>query len=444
MIYLLHSFNPHWEGNRPPEWEWPKRRIYHKLTRSLDNPLLMNLGGLRKTGKTTLLKQLLGRLVKSGTPPRRTFYFQFDRDLVVRHIDILKRVLDAYLLDFLGTSIGHTTEKTYIFLDEIQMVPRGAEIIQRYADRDPALKFVVSASSSAAPESIQSQDPPGGFDRIHINPPDFRDYLIVNNIESPPSFPITSDLRRIPMDFMLYYGKNKSRLSRLYLQYLRWGGFPQLKEITGDDERRDYIEDAVVKKILRYDLPARFSGDNPIDLERLYYIYSSEYGQMVEFKTLSKDMHVSVERLKKMSTALAAGFLVQFCFNHTISGRKSGRTGKKVYLNSPSLAAYRHGPLERFPEAMGRLVENDIFLRLREKDDALTFWRVERQEIDFRWHVDEVVIPVECKTGRPRTSHNRLMRSLTKKWDAPFAIMITSDTLDFSDPSVLKVPAFLM
>ncbi|MBE9504133.1 MAG: hypothetical protein IME96_08155, partial [Proteobacteria bacterium] len=52
----------------------------------------------------------------------------------------------------------------------------------------------------------------------------------------------------------------------------------------------------VVEKILRYDLPARFGGENPIDLEMLYGMYASEYAQIVEYNTLARDVGVSVGR----------------------------------------------------------------------------------------------------------------------------------------------------
>ncbi len=85
-----------------------------------------------------------------------------------------------------------------------------------------------------------------------------------------------------------------------------------------------------------------------------------------------------------------------------------------------------------------------MFLRLREMDETLTFWRVGRQEIDFIFHVQDVVFPVECKTGRSRSNDIRLIRSLAEKWGAPFSVMVTSDTFDFSDPSILRVPAFML
>ena len=177
---------------------------------------------------------------------------------------------------------------------------------------------------------------------LPLSPPDFRDYMTINGLEPPPEFKIDPNSRKIPTETALFYGANRSRLNRAYLDYLRWGGFPQLNELDDEESRRRYIKEVVVEKILRYDLPARFGGENPIDLEKLYGIYANEYGQIVEYNTLARDVGVSVGRLKKLTEALMAGYLVQYCFNYTRCKRKSGRTGKKVYLSTPSLAAHRY------------------------------------------------------------------------------------------------------
>jgi predicted AAA+ superfamily ATPase len=414
------------------------------MLKLMDGPLSLGIGGLRRIGKTTLLKQLVGELTAKGIPAKRICYFQFDRDLVLKFDNVLERALDAYLLDFLDDSIGRIKEKTYIFLDEIQLVSRWSDLIKRYMDRDPALTFVVSGSSSLLLESESVESLAGRLDMLRLPPPDFRDYMTINELEPPPELVIEPGLRKIPTEIALFYGANKSRLSAAYLKYLRWGGFPQLKELGDEESRRRYIKEVVIEKVLRYDLPARLGGENPIDLEMLYGIYADEYGQIVEYSTLGRDVGVSVVRLKRLTKALMAGYLLQYCFNYTRSKRKSGRTGKKVYLSTPSLAAHRYGPLGIFPEILGRIIENDVFLRLREMDDTLTFWRVGRQEIDFVFRVQDSVFPVECKTGRLRSNDTRLIRSLAEKWGSPFSILVTFDTLDFSDLSILRVPAFML
>ena len=75
------------------------------------------------------------------------------------------------------------------------------------------------------------------------------------------------------------------------------------------------------------------------------------------------------------------------------------------------------------------LVKNALFFRLKEMDKTLTFWSVGRQKIGFMFYVQDVVFPVECKTGRLRSNDTRLIWPLSEKWGAP---------------SILRVPAFML
>ena len=68
MIYLINTFNPHWEGQALPEWTWPKRRVFGYMLKLIDGPLSLGVGGLRRIGKTTLLKQLVGELSANRVP----------------------------------------------------------------------------------------------------------------------------------------------------------------------------------------------------------------------------------------------------------------------------------------------------------------------------------------------------------------------------------------
>ncbi len=93
--------------------------------------------------------------------------------------------------------------------------------MKRYLDRDPAITFVVSGSSSLLLESESSESLAGRLDMIRLSPPDFRDYLTINGLERPAEFQIDPALRKIPTDLLLYFGENRSRLAGAYLDKSR-------------------------------------------------------------------------------------------------------------------------------------------------------------------------------------------------------------------------------
>ena len=138
-------------------------RVYAEVDRW---PPLIRNWRIAENRKDNPSKTISGELSANRVPPKRICYFQFDRDIVLKDDNVMERVLDAYVLDFLDESIGRVKEKTYIFLDEIQLVPRWSDIVKRYLDRDPALTFVVSGSSSLLLESESAESLAGRLDML--------------------------------------------------------------------------------------------------------------------------------------------------------------------------------------------------------------------------------------------------------------------------------------
>ncbi|ETR66942.1 MAG: hypothetical protein OMM_12155 [Candidatus Magnetoglobus multicellularis str. Araruama] len=79
---------------------------------------------------------------------------------------------------------------------------------------------------------------------------------IIQGKEPPPDINHCIDYLDNKNELHLFYGETKDLLIHDYLEYLRWGGFPQLKEIPDENARRRYITDVVVKKF--YDLIYQF------------------------------------------------------------------------------------------------------------------------------------------------------------------------------------------
>ena len=94
--------------------------------------------GLRRVGKTILMKQIMYELKKIK---ENTLYFMFD-DIMAQNPDILEDIIDFYLKTIAGEG------RKYIFLDEIQKVPYWQDILKRFYDMREDIKFIVSGSAS--------------------------------------------------------------------------------------------------------------------------------------------------------------------------------------------------------------------------------------------------------------------------------------------------------
>ena len=167
MINLL-KYNRHWENGY--SYPFPKNRDY--LNNILDRmPLkqIVEISGLRRTGKTTLLMQTINTLLKQDINPLNIWYFTFDEYLID---------FDQLLSDFQKqTKKSIIKDKVFIFLDEIQKLPDFQSKLKIYYDLYPELKFVISGSTSLFLRKKIQESLAGRIISLFLKPLSFKEYL---------------------------------------------------------------------------------------------------------------------------------------------------------------------------------------------------------------------------------------------------------------------------
>ena len=134
----LLKYNRHWEKFIYPFQK--QRAVFEQLKKDISSKQIIEISGLRRTGKTTLMLQLINYLTKKNIEPFHLWYFTFDEE---------KPHLDELLLSFSEqTRIDFKKEKIFLFLDEIQKLENFSNQLKVYYDLCPNLKFVISGSTS--------------------------------------------------------------------------------------------------------------------------------------------------------------------------------------------------------------------------------------------------------------------------------------------------------
>src|SRR3989338_4967179 len=138
----LEEFNPWWiSGKVDLELALPfKREIFSDIERHLNKRFIIALVGLRRTGKTTIMYQLIERLIQNKINPSNILFFSFDETLAELN-EVLELYKELHPKDF-------REEKIFVLLDEIQKHKNWENEIKKYYDLYPKLKFVVSGSES--------------------------------------------------------------------------------------------------------------------------------------------------------------------------------------------------------------------------------------------------------------------------------------------------------
>ena len=363
MSLNLLKYNRHWEKNF--RYSFPKKReIFQELAKSIFKKRIVELTGLRKSGKTTLLFQLINHLLEEeGVDRFHILYFTFDEEKV-KIDDLLKNL-------FQQTQVDYREEKIYVFLDEIQKLPDFQNQLKVYYDLYPNIKFLISGSSSFF---IKKKSQEGLADRtisFFLPPLNFREYLY---------FKDKSEIIKRP----LLYQEEIKREFEVFLE----SQFIESIGIKGVQERKDYFK-SIIRKIIFEDIPQIFPIENPEILFRIVKIIGQEPGILIDYQKLSREIGISNKTLSLYLFYLSESFLVKKIFNFSRNLITSEKKLKKFYLASPSFSWAMTDFIKR-----GKLAENLVI----SLNDYRFFWRDSYQhEVDFIQVRDKKIEPIEVK-----------------------------------------------
>jgi predicted AAA+ superfamily ATPase len=102
------------------------------------------VAGVRRAGKSTILLQVLKKLIDAGVPRENILYVNFEEPTFIPYltVEFLLRIHDLYLERF------NPGGRTYVVLDEVQLVPGWERFVRGLYDREKDIKFYITGSSS--------------------------------------------------------------------------------------------------------------------------------------------------------------------------------------------------------------------------------------------------------------------------------------------------------
>lgn len=363
--------NPWWGDPqfRTNDTRYHTRDIFQDfLDRVTGRELITSLVGLRRVGKSTLIRQTINHLLDSGQDPHSILYFLFEEQVSKKSSDILRQVIESQIE-------RNPNKKSYLFLDEIQFVNGWNSLLKYYFDLYPQLKFVVSGSASLFIHTQSSESLAGRIQELILRPMGYGEYLRVN------------DKPHTPTSFQ---------------QYLAWGEFPYLEKLTGWAEKKEYVLDFVLKKVVEHDLPRlkKFYGS---ELSSLLDVLVSHSGQNIEIQNLAHDFNIAPNTTREYLSLLEKTHLISQVFNLGIGFRTRSMRMRKVYASSVNaiiLGTFRGLDSDLWQVGMGNIIETYVYnhlLRQKETTD-INFWRQRQtREVDFLQITAESKLPIEVK-----------------------------------------------
>jgi len=386
---VLPDFNPWWK--KPYQANYKDRAVYSQIKKFLPLRQIISLTGLRRVGKTTLLLKAAADAIAEGLDPRNVIYFSFDEFKEVEIRDVLR--ISEELLDR-----AQGTERILLLLDEIQKLDDWENQAKALYDTYPQLKMLISGSESLFIKRKSRATLAGRIFEFRVGPLSFREFLAFKGQELVPP------------------GLYPRELGRLYDEFLKTQGFPELVGIHSKEIVYKYIKESIVEKVIYRDIPHLFRVKQISVLEGLLGILMDDPGRMIDLASLGSDLKISRQTLSLYLRYLEESFLVRKLYNFSGNRRKVERKLKKVYptILSPALT------FKEDDQSRSKVFECSVVNQL----NAEFFWRD-----PYKNEVDVVLdgpspLPIEIKYGKIETGG---LDAFMRKFKVNEAVLISRD-----------------
>lgn len=375
------------------------RPIYvDKIMVYANTPFVKILTGIRRCGKSTILKILIDEMKGQGIRNEQILHYSFDS---LEYEDIkTAKALFAHLKQHLFLE-----GKTYLFLDEIQEVKSWEKVVNSLMT-DYDVDIYVTGSNSRMMSSEISTYLTGRYIAFRIFPLSFSEYMI----------------------FRKEYAEVLDPRSEL-ANYLRLGGFPavHLQKYTSD-EVYTIVKD-IYNSTIFTDIVRRNQIRKVDQLERIVRFAFDNVGRTFSAASISKYLKsenraIDNETVYNYLSKLESAYILHRCSRYDVQGKEILKTQEKFYLADPAL---RYSVLGYSPDSVAAMLENIIYLELLRRGYEVYVGKLDSAEIDFIAVKQENKLYIQAaqEIGSPETEKREYGRLLDIRDNYPKYVLRT-------------------
>jgi predicted AAA+ superfamily ATPase len=362
-LSIYYQYNPWWDGqfNLPHIIERPE--ISKRMEKSLSDRSIVILTGLRRIGKTTLMKLMIRQMLQNGIEPAHIFYISLD-DYLLSDRSIIE-VIDEYR-KIQRLSVD---QKIYLFLDEVASKKDFQIQLKNIYDRENVKIYASSSSSSVLRDRKAALT--GRETVIEVLPLDFNEFLSFRNIAIPK--------------------RDQSIESSYFEEYLHTGGIPEYV-LSGEREYMKNLVDDIISK----DIIAFHGIKNRKQIRDCFLLLMESAGSTVSLSRIANILKVSPDTSSRFINLFEETYLI-----HLV--QRDGKTAerllapKKIYIADLGIRSLFSKQVN-----IGKLFENYIFLMIKQFNPRYIYKN--STEIDF--YFDKNIL-VEVKYGEALNEKQR-------------------------------------
>ncbi len=379
---LLTKWNPHFLDVNKGLWQHTTPRSWYlsQIEKTINMRHVVVLTGVRRSGKSVLLHQLMNSLIVSGVSATNVVYINLEDILIEKYLVEEGKQRDSFvvgaeLLENLYQTYRATYNpqgKVYLLLDEIQGITAFNHVLNTWYESQENVKVFVSGSHRSIEESETATLLTGRTIQFVINPLNFFEYLGVRGVESHAGSTIEEVWR-----------SNASQASVFLFHlhnYLIEGGFPEIVLAKEEDEKRR-IAQGYYRNFLVRDIISPRQIRNARDIEVLGLRLLADFTKTHTYRKLGLPLKLAPETVKTYLEYFYDSYLFSESsfFSYSTKETQDVQKPKKIYTVDNGL---RNFNVLRFSPDLGRNAENVVFNELKNTHAGVFYWQ-DTHEVDF-------------------------------------------------------------
>ena len=388
------------------------------LIQAKDTEFIKVITGVRRSGKSTLLKMFKDYLLENGVDEKNIIHINFESamyDEIRDYKDLYKKIKNNI-----------SKEKCYILLDEVQNVEKWEKAVNSI-NIDFNVDIYITGSNAYLLSSELATLLSGRYIEIKMLPLSFKEYLKFNNYD-------------------------RNNIEDKFYEYLKYGGLPAIPQIKDkNDLVMTYLND-IYNTIVKKDIIERNGIKDIALLENIVKYVASNIGSPISANKISdylnsnkiveKTNHQTIDNYLKM---LENAFIVYKADRNDIRSKAVLKTLGKYYLADMGIRNIILG-YRNIDE--GHLLENVVYLELLRRGYKVNIGKTQDYEVDFVAENIETVkyfqVSRSIVDDTVRERELRSLESISDNYEKSILTMDRTINKDFNGIKIINIIDFLL
>ena len=331
------------------------REIYlNNLEPFINKPVVKIISGMRRSGKSTLMKMLIDKLEKSDVNKSDIIYISKE----LMEFDFVKDYKTLY--SYIKKTFPKNKNAKYLVIDEVQEITGWEKAINSLLAEGAVDIFLTGSNSRMMSDELATLLT-GRYIVIPMHPLSFKEFL---------------QFRKVT---------NEEQYEKEFGLYLKYGGLPGIHFLKLEDEIVFQYIESIFNTILLKDIVQRYQVRDVSLLERITKFIFDNSGSITTAKKISdylKSQNISagVQTVQNYIFYIKEAFLINKAERYDIKGKRHLELYDKYYFNDSGI---RHSLLKYRQDDISKLLENTVYLELIRRGYTVTFGKLDNLEVDF-------------------------------------------------------------